>query len=93
MKKTYILLLAVIFLFTGCSTKKNTAMRRAYHNLTAYYNAYFNGNEALKRRLHAGRSSQRQLHSNNFNIPEGTEGRSVHYIRWTGALKSTKGNC
>jgi tetratricopeptide (TPR) repeat protein len=30
----------------GCSTKKNTFTRRVYHNLTAHYNAYFNGKEA-----------------------------------------------
>lgn len=37
----------------GCSTKKNTAASRAYHNLTSKYNYYFNGKlsyeEALKR--------------------------------------------
>jgi len=32
----------------GCSTKKNTSITRAYHNLTARYNVYFNGNESLK---------------------------------------------
>lgn len=37
----------VIFSFS-CSTKKNTFTRRVYHNLTAHYNAYFNGKEALK---------------------------------------------
>jgi tetratricopeptide (TPR) repeat protein len=42
-----ILALAVILGFS-CSTKKNTFTRRAYHNLTAHYNAYFNGNEAFK---------------------------------------------
>jgi tetratricopeptide (TPR) repeat protein len=34
--------------FFSCSTKKNTFTRRAYHNLTAHYNAYFNGKEAQK---------------------------------------------
>lgn len=33
---------------TSCSTKKNKWNRRVYHNLTAHYNAYFNGKEALK---------------------------------------------
>jgi len=33
--------------FFSCSTKKNTFTRRVYHNLTAHYNAYFNGKEAL----------------------------------------------
>lgn len=46
------ILAAVIILFLifslSCSTKKNTFTRRVYHNLTAHYNAYFNGKEALK---------------------------------------------
>jgi tetratricopeptide (TPR) repeat protein len=33
---------------SSCSTKKNKWNRRVYHNLTAHYNAYFNGVEALK---------------------------------------------
>lgn len=32
---------------TSCSTKKNTFTRRVYHNLTAHYNVYWNGKEAL----------------------------------------------
>ena len=32
----------------SCSTKKNTALSRGYHNLTSHYNVYFNGNEAFK---------------------------------------------
>lgn len=43
----FFLSLIVVALYS-CSTKKNTFTRRAYHNLTAHYNAYFNGNEALK---------------------------------------------
>jgi tetratricopeptide (TPR) repeat protein len=39
------LLLAVA---VACSTKKNTFIRRAYHNLSAHYNTYWNGNESLK---------------------------------------------
>ncbi|MBE0637537.1 MAG: tetratricopeptide repeat protein [Bacteroidales bacterium] len=34
--------------FTSCSTKKNTFTRRAYHNLVAHYNTYWNGNESFK---------------------------------------------
>jgi tetratricopeptide (TPR) repeat protein len=34
--------------FITCSADKNTAPRRAYHNLTAHYNIYFNGNESFK---------------------------------------------
>lgn len=40
-----LLLLAVL---SGCSTTKNTFTRRVYHNLTAHYNAYWNGNESFK---------------------------------------------
>lgn len=38
----------IVFLFSACSTKKNTFTSRTYHNLTAHYNAYFNGNESMK---------------------------------------------
>lgn len=38
----------VALLVTSCSTKKNTVVSRAYHNLTAHYNVYFNGKEAFK---------------------------------------------
>ncbi|OFX43319.1 MAG: hypothetical protein A2046_08375 [Bacteroidetes bacterium GWA2_30_7] len=38
----------MLFLFYSCSTKKNTVTSRAYHNLTAHYNSYFNGKESLK---------------------------------------------
>jgi len=43
--------LAILFaliLLNSCSTKKNTFTRRFYHNMTAHYNAYFNGNESFK---------------------------------------------
>jgi len=32
----------------GCSTKKNTRVTRAYHNVSARYNVYFNAKESLK---------------------------------------------
>ena len=38
----------LLFILVGCSTKKSTFTRRVYHNLTAHYNAYWNGNESLK---------------------------------------------
>jgi len=43
-----VVILLVLIFHTGCSTKKNTSTTRAYHNLTARYNVYFNGNESLK---------------------------------------------
>ncbi len=35
-------------LLYSCSTEKNTAVRRAYHNLTAYFNALYNAQDAFK---------------------------------------------
>ena len=40
--------LFLALIVSACSTKKNTFTRRAYHNLTAHYNPYWNGNESLK---------------------------------------------
>ncbi|MDP4185759.1 MAG: tetratricopeptide repeat protein, partial [Bacteroidota bacterium] len=40
-------LILVFLILASCSTKKNTVISRAYHNLTAHYNVYFNGHEAL----------------------------------------------
>ena len=44
---TIFLILALGFIL-GCSVEKNTRVSRAYHNLTAHYNVYFNGKESLK---------------------------------------------
>jgi len=44
---------------TACSTKKNTFTRRAYHNLTAHYNAYWNGNESVREGVAELRKSAR----------------------------------
>ncbi len=35
-------------ILAGCSTKKNTPVSRAYHNVSARYNVYFNAKESLK---------------------------------------------
>ncbi len=37
-----------LLLVAGCSNKKNSFTRRVYNNLTAHYNTWWNGNEALK---------------------------------------------
>ncbi|HEX7410932.1 MAG TPA: hypothetical protein VF298_02205 [Bacteroidales bacterium] len=42
---TIILLIAAA---VACSTKKNVFTSRAYHNLSAHFNTYWNGNESLK---------------------------------------------
>lgn len=41
-------IILILFSIWGCSTKKNTWLSRNYHNLTAYYNVYYNGKEAFK---------------------------------------------
>lgn len=49
-KNKYSLTLWVIvtlLLLNGCSTKKNTFTRRAFHNLTSHYNVYWNGEYSL----------------------------------------------
>lgn len=43
----YTLSLLAMIIVVSCSTKKNTFFRRAYHNLTAHYNVYWNGKEAM----------------------------------------------
>ncbi len=40
-------LLGVVMSFSSCSTKRNTAMARSYHNLTSHYNVYWNGKQNL----------------------------------------------
>jgi hypothetical protein len=44
----YIATVLLTMALVGCSTQKNTFINRNYHNLTAHYNVYFNGNEAMK---------------------------------------------
>lgn len=60
-QRTSILIVsAVLLLLTACSTKKNTFTRRIYHNLTAHYNAYWNGNESLKDGVNELRKSAKE---------------------------------
>ena len=47
-RRTGFALLAVALILAACSPKKNTFVSRAYNNLTAHYNAWWNGNESLK---------------------------------------------
>lgn len=50
LRKYGFLLYGLMFflLNTSCSTKRNTFTSRTYHNVTAYYNVYWNGNESFK---------------------------------------------
>ena len=47
LKKAFLYFCLLVF-FSGCSTKKKTWFSRQYHNTTAKYNGYFNGNESIK---------------------------------------------
>ncbi|MGI8892811.1 MAG: hypothetical protein ACR2GN_05060, partial [Bacteroidia bacterium] len=46
--RLFLLSLLVLFLFTSCSTKKNTILSRTYHGVTAKYNGYFNAKLRVK---------------------------------------------
>ncbi len=46
--KRLIYVLFLLPILIGCSTEKNTAVNRFYHNTTAYYNGYFNAREIIK---------------------------------------------
>ena len=58
-----IILILVFVLLNSCSTKKNTFTRRFYHNMTARYNGYFNGNESFK----TGLVELEKLHVDNYS--------------------------
>ena len=45
---TLLVLITSVLLLGGCSTKRNTFTRRAYHNLTSHYNVYWNGEHSLE---------------------------------------------
>lgn len=51
-------------LLVCCSPAKNTPIHRGYHNLTAKYNVYFNGNEAFK----SGMENIYSAHQENFAL-------------------------
>lgn len=44
-------LAALLVLSGGCSTKKNTVVHRAFHNLTSHFNGYFYAKESVKEGL------------------------------------------
>ncbi len=43
-----VLVISVIIFGSSCSTKKNTFIRRTYHNLTSHYNVYWNGMDNMR---------------------------------------------
>lgn len=44
-------LLLLILVVYSCSTEKNAALNRGFHNMTAHYNGYFNARELIKESL------------------------------------------
>lgn len=60
-----VLLLILAVTLNSCSTKKNTFTRRAFHNLTAHYNPYWNGYEAYQEGL---RELDNQIKTNYTDI-------------------------
>lgn len=50
---------------TSCSTQKNTFVSRQYHNVTAYYNYYYNANDIYKMAL---KNSEKKFHFN-YTLP------------------------
>ncbi|MGM0375397.1 MAG: tetratricopeptide repeat protein [Bacteroidota bacterium] len=55
MKVKYTLYILISLMVVGCSTSKNTWLSRGYHNLTAKYNVFFNGEQSFEK----GRESMR----------------------------------
>ena len=49
-----------LLLFSSCSTKKKSWVNRQYHNTTAKFNGYFNGNESIKRGI-------KKIHANHID--------------------------
>ncbi len=60
---------AVLFglIFSACSTKKNTWNRRFYHNLTAHYNGWWNGNESIKEGIRE--AQKKDIDNHNLILP------------------------
>ncbi len=56
--------ITLVFTFSACTTKKNTSVTRAFHNLTARFNVYFNANESLKAGLRKTDKSFKDDYSN-----------------------------
>jgi tetratricopeptide (TPR) repeat protein len=44
-----ILFFFLVWIFSGCTTEKNTWSTRTFHNINSQYNVYFNANESVKK--------------------------------------------
>lgn len=80
----------IILFFSACSTKKNTALHRFWHNMNARFNGYFNSTESIKE----GQYKIRTAHKDNFDeiipifvIPENDEEAKKTYPEFDRAIK------
>lgn len=69
-------------LILGCSSKKNTALTRFYHNLTTRYNVYYNGKKAYDEALE---NSEKELRES-YILPLPVD--PVYYLVSTGQVTS-----
>ncbi|MGB2460898.1 MAG: hypothetical protein ACPH9V_04080, partial [Flavobacteriaceae bacterium] len=59
----HVFIVAIVFLvFASCSTRKDRAVNRAYHQTTTKFNVLFNGEEAIA----AGIEAEIASHQPNF---------------------------
>ncbi|MBI9068081.1 MAG: tetratricopeptide repeat protein [Salinivirgaceae bacterium] len=59
-----LIVLSIILAVGSCSTKKNTGITRTYHNITAYYNVYYNALDAFK----TGVKKIEENHIDNYSV-------------------------
>ncbi|GAB4249936.1 MAG: hypothetical protein Kow0079_02860 [Vicingaceae bacterium] len=62
-KYIYLVIALIIVSSVGCSRKKNSFTRRAYHNTTSRYNYYFNAREILNKSIQSIESSYKKDYS------------------------------
>jgi len=72
-----------LLLAAACSTSKNTAINRTYHNVVSRYNIFFNGREAYKQGM--ARAEKEFQEPFNDILP-------VFFFTQTGALSSAQGD-
>lgn len=56
-------ILLTVIMLASCSTKKNKWNRRVWHNLTAHYNVWWNGNQSMKE----GEKALRETAKDDYN--------------------------
>ncbi len=89
----WMLFLPGLTLLTGCSTKKNTFVRRSYHNLTAHYNVYWNGMDNLRQGLkeyQAGLKDNYALILPVYNYGDKTSSAKISQYADVGIKKASK---